>query len=219
MAESDASREGRLTPVDAKEQPFELTGGRLCLDLANTLNDRAADAPRELLNSYGGLVDWGRQAGILTEGEAARLVQFETCHPAEAASVLNRAIALREVIYRTFSAVAGGRSPEEADLAGLNAALAEALSLSRIVPMEGRFVWDSGVDQDSPDGMLCAVARSAGDLLTSEELDRVRICDGHDCLWLFMDTSRNRSRRWCDMKSCGNRAKAREHYQRKKARR
>ena len=219
MAKSGASREGRLAPADAEEQAFELSGGRLCLDLANTLNDRPADPPRELLNSYGDLVNWGRQAGILTESEAARPVQFETCHAAEAASVLNRAIALREVIYRTFSAVASGRSPEEADLADLNAALAEALSLSRIVPKRGRFVWDSAGDQDSPDRMLCAVARSAGDLLTSEELDRVRICDGHDCLWLFMDTSRNRSRRWCDMKSCGNRAKARQHYQRKKARR
>ena len=219
MAKPGASREGRLAQADAEEQAFELSGGRLCLDLANTLNDRPADPPTELLNSYGDLVNWGRQADILTESEAARLVHFGTCHPAEAALVLIRAIALREVIYRTFSAVASGRSPEEADLADLNVALAEALSLSRIVPKEGRFVWDSAADQDSPDRMVLAVARSAADLLTSEELDRVRICDGHDCLWLFMDTSRNRSRRWCDMKSCGNRAKARQHYQRKKARR
>ncbi|MBI4413448.1 MAG: CGNR zinc finger domain-containing protein, partial [candidate division NC10 bacterium] len=79
------------------------------------------------------------------------------------------------------------------------------------------FAWRWTGDGQRLDRMLWAVTRSAADLLTSGELAAVRECEAETCAWLFMDRSRNRSRRWCDMKACGNRAKARRHYERKKA--
>ena len=103
-----------------------------------------------------------------------------------------------------------------ADLDALNATLARALPHLRIVPEADAYAWNWAGEEDALDSMLWPVARSAGDLLTSDELKRVGECQGDGCGWLFLDMSRNRSRRWCDMGDCGNRAKARRHYHRQK---
>lgn len=196
---------------------LNLEEGWLCLDFANTLDWHASDHPEERLNSYSDLVAWSERAGLLTAPEAQRLLRRAEGHPADATGVLKSAIALREVIYRIFSAVAHGRAPEAVDLVSLNAALPEALCRSRIVRLEDKFTWDWADVEDALDCMLWPVAWSAADLLTSEDVHRVGECaDDRGCGWLFLDLSRNHSRRWCDMKDCGNRAKARRHYERKR---
>ncbi|HEX5502477.1 MAG TPA: ABATE domain-containing protein [Thermomicrobiales bacterium] len=190
-------------------------GVGLCLDFANTVSPHGGADVNEHLHAYADLLAWGRRAGVLTaEGERG-LAAVAARRPAEAAAVLVGAIALREAIYRVFSAVAGGRAPAGADLATLNDALARASAHLRVVPAAGGFAWAWAGADDALDRVLWPVARSAADLLTSARLDRVRECAGEDCNWLFLDLSRNRSRRWCDMKECGNRAKARRHYRRK----
>jgi len=197
-------------------QKFELTGGLLCLDFANTMEDRPDVHPEELLNSYNDLVSWGQQAQVLTEREAQRLVEAAARHPAEASRVLEQAVVVRETIFRIIKAVAEDASPGEVDLVALSAAVAGAQAHARIVPKEGGFIWDWAGNAGDMDRMLWPVVRSAADLLTSDELDDVRICASDTCNWLFLDTSKNHSRRWYDMKSCGNRAKARRHYDCKK---
>ncbi len=209
MADASRGRQG-------EEYLFELSGGRLCLDFANTVSGSRTVRPTERLRSYGDLVSWSRQAGVVTDGQAERLLRQAGRRPSDAAAVLERAVALREAIYRVFSAVAAGRAPGPADLAGLNEALAGALARSRLVPAGGRFAWSWADDEAALDPMLGPVTRSAADLLTSDDLGLVRECASDDCTWLFMDTSRNRSRRWCDMRSCGNRAKARRHRERRR---
>jgi predicted RNA-binding Zn ribbon-like protein len=203
-------------PSGSPAPTFDLSGGRACLDFANTLSKRLASRPRERLVGYGDLVAWSRQAGVVTEREAGALLREAQRRPAEAAAVLERAIHLREAIYRIFSAAAGERPAGGGDLATLNAALADALPLLGLVPAGDRFAWEWTTNGQRLDRMLWPVARSAADLLTAGELARVRECEAETCAWLFMDRSRNRSRRWCDMKACGNRAKARRHYERKK---
>jgi predicted RNA-binding Zn ribbon-like protein len=195
---------------------LDLVGGRVCLDLVNTLDGRRNDHPHDYLNGYTALVSWGLHVGLVTEGEARQLLDRAGRQPAEASRVFERAIALRETIYRIFSTVAGGESPAAADLAGLNEELAEALAQLQLVPAPDGFAWDWRGDRQVLAWLLWPLARSAAELLTSVELKRVRECEGNNCGWLFLDTSRNRSRRWCDMKSCGNRAKARRHYNRKR---
>jgi predicted RNA-binding Zn ribbon-like protein len=195
---------------------FELTGGRLCLDFTNTVEDRPSDHPHELLKNYSDLVSWSRQAQVLTEQEAQRLLEEAARRPAEASSVLAQATALREAIYRIFTALAEDASPEEDDLVSLNAAIAVAMTHARLVPKVDGFAWDWDSDGRDLDHMLWPVVRSAADLLASDELHDVRVCASETCSWLFFDTSKNHSRRWCDMKSCGNRAKARRFYGRKK---
>jgi predicted RNA-binding Zn ribbon-like protein len=202
--------------VETQTSVFELTGNRLCLDFVNTLNDRLADSPRELLNNYADLVLWSQEAQIVTGNDAQQLLAEAARHPRDASAVLERAIVLREAIYHIFLATADHKSPAETDLSLLNAAVAEAMTHACIVPKTEGFSWDWTDKEKALDRMLWQVARSAADLLTSDELDAVRVCAAEDCDWLFLDTSKNHSRRWCDMKSCGNRAKARRHYVKKK---
>jgi predicted RNA-binding Zn ribbon-like protein len=197
-------------------QIFEFTGGRMCLDFTNTVEDRPSDNPRELLNSYNDLLSWSKQAHLLTDQEAERLLDEALQRPSDASSILKRATELRETIYRIFKSVAEDASPQEEDLDSLNGAIAEAMAHTRIVPKAEGFTWDWDNDERKLDRMLWPVVRSAADILTSEELYDVRVCASDNCNWLFFDTSKNHSRRWCDMKSCGNRAKARRHYVRKK---
>jgi predicted RNA-binding Zn ribbon-like protein len=206
-----------MTEAGAHEASFELVGGELCLDFVNTLDgSRDTGNGREKLTSYVDLVSWSRQAGIVTGGEAKCLLREAARRPLEATEVLEQAIALRETIYRIFRAAINQRSPQKADLAVLNAALSRALAQSQVVKQGEGFVWDWSRDDDALDHPLWPVARSAAELLTSDELSRARACGGDECTWLFMDTSKNRSRRWCDMKGCGNRAKSRRHYERRK---
>ena len=193
---------------------LKLVGTALCLDFANTTEGRTSDGFREYLASYADLVAWSRHANILTEHTAQHLLHEAARRPAEAAMVLDRAIALREAIYRVFFAVAQEHPPALADLDILNAALADALSHLRVVPLANGFGWTWADDADALDQMLWPVARSAADLLTEGELRRVRECAGDTCGWLFVDTSKNRSRRWCDMQDCGNVAKVRRYRKR-----
>ncbi len=199
------------------EWVFHLSGGRLCLDFANTVSWRRSEEPIERLNTYSDLVAWSRQAEILPRREATHLSWAGIRRPAEAARVLRVAVELRELIYRIFSRIAGGGRPRPADLAILNTRLHEALGRLQVVPKAGQFVlkWPAG--EQALDRMLWPTVRSTAELLTSADLPRLRTCAASNCGWIFLDTSRNHRRRWCDMRVCGNRAKARRHFHRSKA--
>jgi predicted RNA-binding Zn ribbon-like protein len=203
-----------MEKADTKANTLALLGGRLCLDFANTADWHASDEPVEFLTGYAELVAWSVHAGILAEEQGEQLLAEAARRPAEAAAVLGRALSFREAIYAIFSAVSRGSRPPAADLAGFNAELARSLARSRIVVTDEGFAWDWTGGEDGLDPMLWPVVHDASDLLTSEELDRVGQCADDRCGWLFLDASRNRSRRWCSMEDCGNRAKARRHYRR-----
>jgi predicted RNA-binding Zn ribbon-like protein len=198
-----------------KLQNLNLKTGRLCLDFANTLDWHASKHPIETLNSYADLMAWARDVGLLSDRTAQQLAREANRHPAEAAATLEKARVVREVTYEIFVAVAHGGVPRPSDIAALNGTLADLLSKSRLTRTNGGFDWNWGGDETALDQMLWWVIRSATDLMTSDELQRVGQCaDEHGCGWLFLDTSKNRTRRWCAMKDCGNRAKARRYYKR-----
>jgi len=208
---------GRAMPVrfggqqGARGFEFELTGGALCLDLANTLDERKSEQPRELLNGYADLVEWGRQSKAISEQTAARL-RSRGADSSAAVATLERARAVREAIFEVFSATAGGRPAPARALAALNAALQDACRRRRLEPgTGGQLVWSWDEHGESLDRMLWPVLLSAAELATAPERERVRECASPTCAWLFLDRSRNASRRWCDMTVCGNRAKARRH--------
>jgi len=127
-----------------------------------------------------------------------------------------RAVDVREVIYRLFYAIAEGDEPHQHDLVVLNAELAEAMSHASLVRKDDGYTWDWSASEPELAVVLWHVVRSAAELLTTEKLQDVRACAADDCRWLFLDISKNHSRRWCDMQTCGNQAKARRHYSRKK---
>jgi predicted RNA-binding Zn ribbon-like protein len=199
---------------------FEFAGGYLCLDFANTLTDRPSAAPVEQLNAYSDLLAWSQQAGILENSEAAQLLALAKSQPEEATRRLDSIKQARELIYLIFSTTARGQVPDAEVIQQFNRALAETMIHACLAPSETgsgwRWTWTG--EQDKLECPLWFIIRSAADLLTSPELNCVRICASEDCAWLFLDTSKNHSRRWCDMKSCGNRAKARRLRAQKKVR-
>lgn len=210
-------RRNRTAQGGSQKLPFEFTGGRLCLDFANTVSRRPTYHPQDRLTSFSRLVAWSRQARIVTAREAQRLIQQGIRHPEAATEPLEHAIGLREAIYRIFSAITAGRRPSVADLSTLNTSLAHAMAMSQIVHTANGFDWGWQDNNNALDRMLWPVARSAADLLASGGWIALRECSGRTCRWLFLDNSRNHSRRWCDMKVCGNRAKAHRHYEGTKA--
>ncbi|MGH9603516.1 MAG: CGNR zinc finger domain-containing protein [Terriglobales bacterium] len=195
---------------------FELTGGALCLDFVNTLEHR--NEPRgeeEHLTTYADLLAWCRQAAALSRAELARLARRARRTPQRARAALHRAIRLREALYGVFSAVAAGRTAPTRDVELLNAFAMAGLAKQRLMRGRAGFRWEPQEDGNDLRGPLWPVVRSAVDLLTSDRCAAIRECAAGNCAWLFLDHSRNQSRRWCDMTVCGNRAKARSFYRRK----
>ena len=205
----------QIRPAARPVEELELIGGALCLDFANTIGGSRAD-PREYLIDYAALVRWSERLGALQPEDARALLAEAEDRPAEAAGALARARELRDRIYRVYAALARGRPAVRGDLQALNESLAPVLAELRLVANEDGYSWRPVRRKGALDIMLGPVARDAADLLVSGDLERVKQCGGEDCDWLFLDVSRNRSRRWCDMKDCGNRAKARRHYRRQK---
>jgi len=189
-------------------------GEVLCLEFANT-SDHPPVAADDKLRDYTGLVAWAKRQALLPRAEAAELLAAARARPEDAAAAHRRALELREVIYRLFSATARGEAPAEEDLAAVNRVLAATRLRLRAsadaTPCCG-LEWTG--EGDVLDRILWPVVRSAADLLTSQEVARVRECDSETCSWLFVDRSRGGRRRWCDMRTCGNRAKARRYYRR-----
>lgn len=193
------------------EGKFAFDGGHLSLDFANTADWHASDQPEERLISYQAVVDWGVVAELIQREQAGGYRQFSAATADEAH---RRALLLREVVYRIFAAIAHEREPAADDVELLCLFLQVAMTHAELVP--GRpYQWTWTAEDQELAAVLGPVAQSAVDLLRSEHLERVGQCaDDRGCGWLFFDSSRNRSRRWCSMESCGNRAKARRHYQR-----
>ncbi len=198
---------------------LNMVGGRLCLDFANTVDGHGSDQPREYLQTYSDLIDWSEHAGILSRSQSKHLQRQAQDQPEEAAAVLEQALALREVIYRIFMAVAQGSHCRTEDLALLNDHLVRVFGNLQVVREGEVFRWDWRHRDSALDQMLWPIARSAAELLTSDDLARVKQCAEtvERCGWLFVDTSKNHSRRWCDMKDCGNRAKVRQYLERQRA--
>ena len=194
---------------------LNLVGGLLCLDFVNTVDWRGRENPVEFLNEYGDIVRWSQHAGVLKPKEVKQLIQAASKNPLKAETVLNYAISLRETLYRIFNSLFEEKAPKNKDLTIFNEALSKSMVQMKIIRTNSGFSWQSCSPKDNMDRFLVPIVRSAADLLVSESLTRVKRCTDSYCGWLFLDTSRNRSRRWCDMTDCGNRAKANRFYKRK----
>jgi len=192
---------------------MDLVGGRPVVDFVNTLSDRALARPLERLASYRDLLDWCVREDMFGNAERTRLKRLAARHPRKASDALARARALRELLFRLFSATTERQVPAPKALDELTTFLAEAASHRRLEPADGGLRWRWHRGDDELDWMLWPLAWSASELLGSEDLGLLKECAQHDCRWLFLDLSKNRSRRWCTMEQCGNRAKARRHYE------
>jgi predicted RNA-binding Zn ribbon-like protein len=200
----------------APKSPFEFTGGSLCLDYINTVNSRTSDHPEELLVSHDSLMQWATEAGALPAKTATHLRALAKGSGGGAYATMREAIQLRDALYDLFLAVAEERAVPEPALACLNRTLRSTAGHVRLVRGSPQFRWEWIAPDEHLDSILWLVARSAADLLTSENVAFIGRCAADTCGWLFIDTTKNHRRRWCDMRSCGNRDKARRYYERTK---
>lgn len=234
-------------PNEANTAPWSFRSGDLALDFANTVDWHDSEAPDELLNDYIDLLSWSVDFEVLDEPVRRRLDRWAEANPGKAEAALEQARTLREAVYRIFKAAADEREPTQVDLDILADAYAQAVDLGQLVVNQSGAAWSwegpagsidftrgtlrssrlrsdeashqalgAGYPQQLP--MLWPVAAAAVTLLLSKEIERVGQCrDDRGCGALFLDASRNRSREWCRMETCGNRAKARRHYERTRA--
>ncbi|HLH57299.1 MAG TPA: ABATE domain-containing protein [Verrucomicrobiae bacterium] len=201
-------------PSEPAPKQFQFVGGDLSVDFCNTVGGKREGIPRENLHNYADFLNWCEQAGLVQKPERELLQSRALKEVDLAASVFSRAIALREALYRIFYALGNGSEPAAADIGILNSELSKTLGRLRLKQnvdsRQFEWMWSKAeLELDSP---LGPVAHSAANLLIDESArGKLHQCGGDNCGWLFLDCSKNHSRRWCDMRDCGNRAKVRRH--------
>jgi predicted RNA-binding Zn ribbon-like protein len=199
-------------------EDLRLLGGALCLDFVNSIENRAGHGPEDFLTSYPDLVRWGAHAGLVTDATAARLIALAAVEEPAAREALHRALELRAALHRLFLSIAARRRPDPAELEILQRAFADAMSGARLVPTGERLAWEWRPDEPRLDQLLWPVARSAVELLTTGDRQRIKVCENpYGCGWLFYDGSKNGSRRWCSMEGCGSQVKMRRQYAKRRA--
>jgi predicted RNA-binding Zn ribbon-like protein len=192
---------------------FQLVAGHLALDFANTLDFRYdPDRLVDLLPTYECFLAFCRQSGVITAAQMRKLL--DGVSEVDSQRVLKAVIALREALYFLILSAVHSPGPGESHVRVLNSFLSEARTVDQVVWHKRRFVRAFPDVTERPDGPLRQVVHAAVVLITSSDMDDVRECSEKSCRWLFLDRSRNHSRRWCDMQLCGNRSKARRFYAR-----
>lgn len=187
-------------------------GGDPALDFVNTED---GDPPSECLRGYADLVAWGVLAALLTAEGGKRLVGEAGRRPEDAEAAYRGALELRGALYSVFRAIAEGEDAKVSDLETLRGYEREALSRGRLVRRGEHFAWTWEDERDLA-GMLWPIAHAATRLLTSGDLGRLKLCAG--CYWVFLDASKNHSRRWCTMEVCGKEEKMRRYVARRAVR-
>ncbi|HWA49010.1 MAG TPA: ABATE domain-containing protein [Dongiaceae bacterium] len=197
----------QLSPGRAGRLP--LVAGPLCLNFTNTASGRGTDTHQDHLKAYNDLLAWSLHAGALTPEIALALATLAGREPAAAKKVLRRAVELRECLHVIGTAIAAGETPPAAAVSDFEAAMAQAATSGRLTWNGKNFTW--GLDTKTPhlELPLWPIIRSAGEVLVTAPLERLKTCAGVHCGWLFLDETRNGKRRWCEMEVCGSRAKMR----------
>jgi len=196
---------------------FELSAGDVALDLVNTLDERPTDHARELIPQAAHFFSWARQAGLLSRKQEEKWRAEVERKPRESERVHRRVVELRECLFLLFSSIAAGTETAPEVLAEWNKYLQEALGHYETARKGTGMVWTARSEVQRFESLLWSIIHSAFLLLTGAQSARIRRCASESCDWLFLDTSKRGNRRWCDMTVCGNRAKARRFYQRKKS--
>ena len=186
---------------------FDFCGGHPAIDFTNTVGSRG-DEPKEHLRTYGDLLAWAQVRGMVSRAEASKLARSAQDDVEAAGRALRRAVDLRETLYALMSSVVDRKKPDKQVLARLNDYVSDTFGAAHLAVEEGRLALKTPSD-DRLDAMLTPIVRSAVELLTSDAAARIGRCADKGCAWLFFDTTRSGTRRWCDMKVCGNRNKVR----------
>jgi predicted RNA-binding Zn ribbon-like protein len=194
-------------PPPSRAGSLTLIGGELALDFANTSSGRGFPTFQDHLLRPEHVVQWAAHAKVLPPGDAQWLAERATEAEGFGAALLAAARALREDIYQLGAAMAAGRPAPSKRIESLSRAHARALGSAALTPIERNFGWSWEPRRTPVEAILGPISLSALTLLQQADLTRVKQCQGEKCGWLFFDATKNKSRRWCEMEVCGNRAK------------
>lgn len=181
---------------------FDRTASHLTLDFANTVSGRTTPAPIDRLADYAHFIEFARQTQIATEVQAKSLLARAKKHPIEAERTHARIQALRDATHNVFASIAAATKPAPEDVRTLSDHI-------RRLELDVDLAYNYLADEDGLDAPLGPIIRGAVELIDPSMRERVGMCGRDTCRFLFLDTTKNRTRRWCEMKSCGNREKAR----------
>jgi len=189
----------------------------LCLDFANLVSWRGKPDPTDSLPEPSAWLKWIRDRKLVSESALAELDRRAGLWPGEVQGAHKRAIEFREALYNLLSDFCRDKAPQGQDEAAVQEVLESALEELRLDTSSKPWQWQleaTGVDWDAA---LQPIALSAAQLLTSAWADRLHVCERDECQWLFLDLTKNHSRKWCSMDTCGNVIKARRNYAKRKA--
>jgi predicted RNA-binding Zn ribbon-like protein len=204
----------RAVSIERVAGTFEWIAGATCLDFTNTVTWRMDGLRNERLATFDDLVVWSVAAGLLTREGARTLRIHAQSHPRVAAAALLEAHATRLRLHQIFTHVAMHRASPAREIAQFNRALARTSASAHLVPHGRGFRWRFARNAEDLGQLVRPVTIDAAHLLASDDLTLVQTCANDNCGWLFVNRSRNGLRRWCDMRTCGNKAKARRYYHR-----
>ena len=185
----------------------------MCVDFCNS-GQGARGGAAEWIAGYGQLVDWLHSAAAVTAGQAARLRRAGVASPRAAAGEWRRAIGFREVLFRVLNTRAEGSAAGGEDIARIEAEYLRTAPFARLRWTGESYAWSLEESPTGTDAAIQPLVASAISLLASHRLAQLRRCGNSTCYWLFIDETRNHSRRWCEMASCGNLVKVRRHRER-----
>lgn len=188
--------------------------GPLSLNFTNTVSTQEGEAEYDYLRDFSALVYWCRHAGAISAADAKHLAAAAKRRPREAASAARAARDLRGTIYGIATALSRGEAAPRTDLMTFNMFLKRAMRHTSLAARGDALTWDWCGERDDLEAPLWRIVRDAATLFTSSDVDRIVQCEGDDCTWLFLDTTKNRSKRFCRSAGCGNRTRVRRYYER-----
>lgn len=202
-----------MTALQEKFSDLKILEKRISINFINTVDWRGKEESDEYINNYNDLIDWATHTEIISGEEAESLRRLAKKAPKKASEAYTRAIRLREAAHRIISHISNGEAPGSEDEELLDSETLSVFSYLKLNLNEMRLVLNDPLDLDH---ILRVVVKDLVELMTSDELNSVKRCQSEECGWLFIDSSKNKSRKWCRMGGCGNRAKARRYYNRSK---
>ena len=204
-----------MRPFIRTIETLELDGGSLCLDFVNSVRSRFENPLYEFITSPGDWLRWIHKVQLFNDLEEDRLKNYVSKNQVKAANELKRIISVRELLYRIFYKLAQAEMPSNNDLAHFNNKLSLSLRYLKIGFTEELKVTENWDDKSfNLLYTLHPLLKSAYDLLISDTLNRLKECK--HCGWIYMDKSKNNSRLWCNMKTCGNTIKTIKYYYKSK---
>jgi predicted RNA-binding Zn ribbon-like protein len=193
---------------------LNLIADNVCVDFVNTVERGVRYQHQDWLGSYKGFLLWSRKAGVIDSDEFTRLETQSSTNRSKVSRVFEKILRLRALLRGIFAAISSGSEISTTAIKELNEFLTEAHLAQKLEWIDQRAIWRWRSNSVAMERPLWTLVIAAADLLTSENLQRVRRCANPQCSWMFVDTSKNKKRRWCEMDVCGNQAKARGHYAR-----